>query len=327
MNKITLPNTTFTISRLCLGTANYGTSIDEADAFALMGRYAALGGNILDTANIYGKWGPDGIGTSEIVIGNWLKTHGNRDEMILCTKGAHPELVSMQQHRMTLKELKDDLHESLENLGADHVELFYLHRDALEVPVGEIADMLYEIRESGLAAAVGVSNWAVKRIQEAEDYAKNKYGESHFLTADQMMWNLAVSNQVEPAGAGTLAMNEDLFAFHQQTGMAVFAYSSQARGFFTKALQEDFDSNGAYESIKKAYLNPETEKRLKLVREIAKETGAEGTQVALAWLLNQPFTTVPIIGCRTVEQVESSFGALNSELLETVADKVNSTIQ
>ncbi|MEE4194918.1 MAG: aldo/keto reductase [Anaerolineae bacterium] len=319
---INLHDTKLTVSPLCLGTGSYGTGIDEATSFALMDRFVELGGNVLDTANVYGKWGIEKTNTSEQIIGKWLKANGNCKNIVLCSKGCHYEMDTPHIQRVTPEALWQDLAESMETLGVDSIDLQYLHRDNPAVPVGEMVDALHEAVHKGLVRHVGVSNWTAERIIAAQDYARNKYGIERFLVADQMMWNLAIPNRAEPAGPYTLAMNDALFAFHQRSGMAVFAYSSQANGFFSKALQPDFETNPAYDGIKRAFLNEETNRRVELVRAIAAETGFDGTQIALAWLLNQPIVTVPIIGCRTVEQLESSFGALDAGLKEVVVEKL-----
>lgn len=315
-----LPNTNLNVSPLSLGTANYGTGIDQAAAFALLDTYVELGGNVLDTANVYGKWGAEKANTSEQIIGKWLKANHNRGDIILCTKGCHYNMDTPQLPRLSPQAFQKDLQESMEALGVDSIDLFYLHRDDPNVPAEVVVDMLHEAMEKELVRHVGVSNWTAERIEAAEAYAQKQYGKTPFFTADQMMWNLAVPNKAEPAGPGTLAMNEDLFAYHQRTQTAVFAYSSQAQGYFSKALRDDFADNPDYDSIKRAYQNEETNRRLELVRQIVKETGADGTQIALAWLMNQPFTTIPIIGCRTVAQLESSFGALDAGLKEVVRE-------
>jgi aryl-alcohol dehydrogenase-like predicted oxidoreductase len=319
---IHLPNSSLTVSPLCLGTANYGTSIDEATAFALLDTYAAFGGNVIDTANVYGKWGAEKTNTSEQIIGRWLKANGNRKDIVLCTKGCHYDIETPHILRLSPQSLKDDLQESLESLGVDSIDLYYLHRDDPTVPVEVLVDMLQEAMEQGLIRHVGVSNWTVERIQAAEAYAQSQYGKIPFFTADQMMWSLAVPNKAEPAGPGTLSMNDKLFAFHQQAGMAVFAYSPQAQGFFTKALQDDFEANPAYDGVKDAFLNEATQRRVEQVRQIAADTGFDGTQIALAWLMDQPFVTIPVIGCRTAAQLESSFGALDDGLRRVVRERL-----
>ena len=319
---ITLPNTKLNVSPLCLGTGSYGTGIDEATAIALLDKFIELGGNVLDTANVYGKWGAEKTNTSEWIIGKWLKANGNRKDIVLCSKGCHYEMDTPHIPRVSPQALKEDLKESMDALGVDSIDLFYLHRDDPNVPVKVIVDMLHEAINNGLVRHVGVSNWTAERIQAVEAYASKQYGYHSFLTADQMMWNLAVPNKAEPAGPATLSMNDDLFTWHQQTKTSVFAYSSQAKGYFSKALRDDFETNPAYGGVKADFQNNETNRRVELVRQIAQETGADGTQIALAWLMNQSFTTIPIIGCRTTEQLEGSFGALDEGLQEIVKENL-----
>ena len=116
----TLPNTTLTVSPICLGTSDLGTTVPEANAFTLLDTYIDRGGNFLDTAAVYANWIPGERNVSEKTLGRWMKTRGNRDKLVVATKGAHPDLTTMHISRMSPQEIVSDLDDSLRNLQVDH---------------------------------------------------------------------------------------------------------------------------------------------------------------------------------------------------------------
>jgi aryl-alcohol dehydrogenase-like predicted oxidoreductase len=138
-----LPRTDLEPSVICLGTAEMGGGgIDDGASAAILDRYLELGGNVIDTAHVYSDWIPGAKQRSEKFLGRWLRERRVRDEIILSTKGAHPELGTMEVPRMSPVEVSRDLEASLQTLGVDHVDLYWLHRDDPQTPVEEILLML-----------------------------------------------------------------------------------------------------------------------------------------------------------------------------------------
>ncbi len=133
-----IPRTTLEASALCLGTAEFGSVVEDAVSEAITNRYVDLGGNVLDTAEVYAAWIPGGSHRSEEFLGRWLRKRKSRDSLILSTKGAHPRLASMNVPRMSKKDVESDLNSSLQRLGVDSVDLYWLHRDDPGTPVEEI---------------------------------------------------------------------------------------------------------------------------------------------------------------------------------------------
>ncbi len=129
-----IPQTNLTASVLCLGTAEFGSAVDESSSEKLIDTYLDAGGNVLDTAEIYAAWLPDGEHRSETFLGNWLRTRKNRDQLIISTKGAHPRLANMDKPRMSKPVVEADLNSSLQRLGIDHVDIYWLHRDDPSTP-------------------------------------------------------------------------------------------------------------------------------------------------------------------------------------------------
>jgi len=311
MNKIAIPKTDLLPSPLCLGAGNFGATIPQADAFTLMDAFVEGGGNFLDTAHVYANWIPTlPRSISEKTIGAWMQARGNRSRMIIGTKGAHPDLATMHISRLSPTDIVQDLHESLQHLQTDYIDLYWLHRDDPTRPVEEIIDPLAAQVQAGKIRAFGCSNWSTVRMQDALDYA-NAHGGPGFV-ANQPMWSLAQPNAAAFGMPGLAAMDDAMFAFHQRSGWAVIPYTAQARGFFSKAAEKGMD--GLNDRERQAYGNAENERRLMLVQRLSNEYGATPAQIALAYLLCQPVTTIPVIGCRTVAQLQDSLGAAGLHL-------------
>ncbi len=315
MNKISIPNTDLTPSQLCLGTSNFGATIPPADAFALMDAFVEQGGNFLDTAHVYANWIPTlPKSISEKTIGAWMKARNNRHQIIIGTKGAHPDLATMHISRLTPTDIVQDLNESLQHLQTDYIDLYWLHRDDPTRPVGEIVDTLDAQVKAGKIRAFGCSNWSTARIKAAWDYANTQGG--HGFVANQPMWSLAHPNPAAFGMPGLAAMNEAMFAFHQQSGWAVIPYTSQARGFFSKVAAQG--AAGLGERDRQAYWNATNERRAATVQQVAQAYQATPAQIALAYLLCQPVPTIPVIGCRTLAHLQDSLGAATISLPASV---------
>lgn len=315
MNKIFIANTNLTPSQLCLGTSNFGATIPPADAFALMDAFVERGGNFLDTAHVYANWIPTlPKSISEKTIGAWMKARNNRNQIIIGTKGAHPDLATMHISRLASADIVQDLHESLQHLQSDYIDLYWLHRDDPTRPVGEIIDTLDTQVKAGKIRAFGCSNWSTARIKAAWDYA-NTQG-CHGFVANQPMWSLAQPNPAAFGMPGLAAMDSDMVAFHQQSGWAVIPYTSQARGFFSKVAAQGVA--GLSERDRQAYWNATNERRAATVQQVAQAYQATPAQIALAYLLCQPVPTIPVIGCRTLAHLQDSLGAATISLPASV---------
>lgn len=295
-------------SLVCLGGGPLGSAISVDDSFKLLDTLVECGGNWVDTAHVYAAWLPDGGGLSERAIGAWLKARGVRKSFMVGTKGAHPDLKTMSISRLRPQDITQDLFESLERLGSDYVDIYWLHRDDPAVPVGEIISCLNEHRAAGRIYALGASNWTVERITEANDFAARN--QLAGFCASQIAWSLAERNYVKPAYAGMLAMDAETLQFHRQSGLPAVAYSSQAGGLFNKiTAASEHDPEMANTGMAKHYFNPVTFRRAERARELAARYGCDANTIAVAYLLNQSFAGYAITGCRTVAQVRSSCSA------------------
>jgi len=292
-----------------LGTGSFGTAVPEDAAFALLDRYVELGGNHVDTAHVYAAWVPGGAGASERTIGKWMASRGARGQVLLATKGAHHDIDTYEK-RMTAEAIRRDLHESLDRLGTDRVDLYWLHRDDENVPVGEILGWLGEHIAAGLIGAIGCSNWSTARQREA-----NRWAAAHGLVdfaAGQVRWSLA-EHRLPPGdtGSGMVGMDDEMFAWHVESGRPVFAYSSQARGFFSGRYAPGSQPGDPdiREDVLTCYGSAANFRRLAAAQRLAAEQGRTANQVALAWVLHQPVPTCALIGPRTIAQLEDSCAA------------------
>jgi aryl-alcohol dehydrogenase-like predicted oxidoreductase len=310
MTAITIPNTDLMVSPICLGTGEMGSGLNEKDSFKLLDLFFELGGNFLDTAHVYGSWVPGLQSPSEKTIGAWMKSRGNRQKMVIATKGAHPDLQTMHIPRMSSQEIIRDLNESLDHLQTDFIDLYWLHRDDPNRPVEDILETLESQVRVGKIRYYGASNWKTDRLREAWEYAE-KRNITGFV-ADQSLWNVAVLAGT-PYGDATLGwMDEERFRFHMETGMAMIPYQSQAFGLFQRM------ENGTLDQMNQGFLgfykSIETGERFERMMHVKAQTGLTITQIVLGYLISQPFVTIPIVGSHKPEQVRDSLTAMNTRL-------------
>ncbi|MEZ4708392.1 MAG: aldo/keto reductase [Caldilineaceae bacterium] len=307
MNYWTIPGASLRASQLCLGAGGLGSRLTQDASFALLDAFADGGGTFLDTAHVYANWRTDlPKSISEKTIGQWMRARDNRAQMVVGTKGAHPDLSTMHISRLSPAEIVQDLNESLTHLQTDYIDLYWLHRDDPTRGVADIVETLNAQMRLGKIRAFGCSNWAPARIQAAQDYAAAH--NIHGFAANQPMWSLAQPNAAAFGMPGLAAMDGETWALHKALNLAAVPYTSQARGFFSKLALWGVD--GLAEAERKSYLNEVNLRRFERIQKLAAEHNAEPSQIALAYLLAQPFPTFPVIGCRTIAQLTDSMAAL-----------------
>jgi aryl-alcohol dehydrogenase-like predicted oxidoreductase len=314
MKRVLLNNTDMYVSPLCIGTVNYGTSIDSRDAKDQLDRFVELGGNFIDTAHVYGDWVPGPRGRSERVIGEWLNETGIREDVIISTKGAHPDISDTSISRVNPEAIEKDLDESLERLNTDYIDLYFLHRDNPDVPVGEVLDTLENARISGKIRYYGCSNWSLSRIIEASKYAK-EHNIAGFV-CNQLMWSLADVNYKGIGDKTLVLMDEDTYEYHKKTGLNVMAYTAAAKGYFSKLQRGESIS----EKISSRYDIPSNKKIFDELVKTANQLNADIIQVELAFLMNQEFPSIPIVSFTSLGQLEQ---AMKSSELELDKETVN----
>jgi len=304
-----IPHTNLKASELCLGTAEFGSSIDDSVSEEIIKTYLDAGGNVLDTAEIYAAWLPNGEHRSETFLGNWLRKNKNRDQLIISTKGAHPRLDNMDKPRMSKPIVESDLNSSLQRLGIDYADIYWLHRDDPNTPVEEIVLMLEDFRKAGRIRYGGLSNWTQRRAEAARTAAE-KLGVQPIIGV-QNQWSLAKADASK--GDPTWAYTDDSFAqWHADHNVAAFPYTTQANGYFRRLENDNLDQ--ARELVKALFDSPENRERYKRIKTIQSETGLSTGAIVLGYLLNQPFSVFPIIGPRQSADLLESFEATKATL-------------
>lgn len=298
-----IPGTTLYPSVICMGTVPLGSTVSEQDSFELLDTFVEQGGNFLDTANVYADWLKMGKSTSEKTIGKWLKQRqGGRQQIIVATKGAHPNLDTMRIPRMSREELVHDIDQSLGHLQTDYIDLYWLHRDDSSRPVNEIMDVLNEQIRLGKIRYIGCSNWSIERLEEANQYARSR--DLQGFAASQMMWSLAVPNIDRFADKTLVAMQDKEVAYHEKTQLTAIPFSSQAKGLFSGRYNEDtMETN---KSVYNHYYNDENIKRLDRVRKVAEALSKTQTEIALGFLISHEFPVFPIIGSKNLDHLKES---------------------
>lgn len=289
------------LPRLILGTMSLNDETPAArdDADALLDAAFENGLSSFDTGHVYGG------GASERAIGDWLERRGLADDVFVLSKGCHPDEAGP---RVNPEALARDLAESLDRLRLPAVDLYMLHRDDPAVPVGEMVDAFAEHLAAGRLRAYGFSNWTRARIEEACDYAE---ANDRPLPAASSP-NFSLADQVkDPWGGGcatlTGAAASDDREWHRDTGMAIFAWSSLARGLFSGRVSRRAlaaDPGLVDEACRTAYVHDVNLARLDRVIEFAEAGGASVPQIALAWVLAQDLPLHAIVGAATGEEVE-----------------------
>ncbi|MHB9130230.1 MAG: aldo/keto reductase [Armatimonadota bacterium] len=288
------------ISRVALGTMIINTREWEQSA-ALLDAALAHGITTLDTAHVYAG------GDSERAIGRWMAERGNREQVVILSKGCH---ANADRQRVTPFDISADLHDSLARLQTDYVDVYMLHRDDPSVPVGPIVEVLNEHCRAGRVRAFGGSNWTHQRLQEANDYAA-AHGLLPFVASSP---NFGLAIQVDnPWGPGCVTItgpdNADARAWYQQTQTAIFAYSSLGRGLLSgritrenyAEMQDTLDN-----ACKQAYCYEVNFQRLDRAHQLAVEKGVTVPQIALAYVLNQPLPIYALVGAASEAEIAAT---------------------
>lgn len=287
---------------LSLGGNVFGWTADETRSFAVLDAYAAAGGNFLDTADSYSSWveGNEG-GESETIIGKWLKTRGNRADIVVATKvSQHPAYPGLSGAN-----IKAAADASLRRLGTDHIDLYYTHFDKPEVPVDEIIGALDELVTAGKVRHIAASNISPERLQESLEFS-DREGLARYV-ALQPQYNLVSRDTYEGA-------RRDIAS---RAGLAAVPYFGLAAGFLTGKYRPGTTVDSPRAGAAAKHLDTERGQRvLAALDEVAEAHGTEVATVALAWLAAQPTVAAPIASARTLEQLPALLGVADLVLTD-----------
>jgi aryl-alcohol dehydrogenase-like predicted oxidoreductase len=301
-----LGRTGVNVSRMCLGTMNFGPHTAEADAFRIMDRALELGINFFDTANVYG-W-KVGEGVTEQIIGRWFaQGGGRREKVVLATKVFGRMGDWPNQGRLSALHIRRACEESLHRLQTDHIDLYQMHHVDRDTPWEEIWQAMEVLVTQGKVIYVGSSNFAAWNIAQAMAAAKarNFLG----LVCEQSKYHLL-----------TRAIELEVIPACRAFGLGIIPWSPLAGGILGGALQKAKAGRRADERQQ-----AEIEKhrpQLESWEDFCRGLGEKPADVALAWLLHNPAVTAPIIGPRTIEQLEGSMRATELTLEESALAKI-----
>jgi predicted dehydrogenase/aryl-alcohol dehydrogenase-like predicted oxidoreductase len=282
------------VSRLAMGTMIEAAEFPAVQGSILFDGFFEAGGNCYDTAHLYRG------GLSEEVFGRWMESRGVREEVVVLGKGAATPFCDPVN-------LTKQLLVSLERMQTDYVDLYMMHRDNEAIPVGEFVDVLNEHQAAGRMRTFGVSNWSLSRVEEANEYAAAN-GLRGFSALSN---NFSLARLVEPIWPGSIATSDAASrVWFARTQTALFPWSSQARGFFATGARKNVSDS----ELVRCWYSDDNFERLARVRALAEERGVLPINIALAYVLNQPFPTFPLIGPRSLHELETSLPALGIEL-------------
>jgi len=281
-----------------------------------MDRFFDRGGNFIDTARVYADWLPGGHGASEKTVGAWLKQNKRRGRVIISTKGAHPDLKTMNVPRMSVEEIRSDLEESLNDLCTDYIDLYFLHRDDVSRPVVEILQTLEIFRREGKIRYYGCSNWSLQRMIEAEE-AAFRLGIPGFV-CDQIRFGLADLNDAKIADRTAVSMDSEIYNWHQKTLMPVMAYTSSCNGYFSKKLK-GLPVSAPLEEI---YGNAANSKILEKLLQWEKDCRVPASVLVCSYVMNQKFPSVPISAFSSLDQMDELLSAADFDFPHEILDEI-----
>ncbi len=296
------------VSRLVLGSMVFSVEPEAFDnTCRLLDRFTAAGGTTVDTARIYAK------GTSETAFGKWLEGSGKRTDMVVLGKGAHHNSDTLER-RVTPAAIHEDVETSLREMRLETIDIYILHKDDPDAEVGPIVEALNEEAAAGRIKAFGGSSWSTQRLDEANAYAA-EHGLRPF-TASSPNLALAVPNEPMWVGCVSIAADTEAQAWYQQTGMPVFAWSAQARGFFSGRYNPEMTEGATANArnVIRTYYSDDNWERYRRADELSESKGCTLRQVALAWVLHSPLDVYALIGPETVAELDDCLGALDVEL-------------
>jgi len=302
-----LGRTGLKVSRLCLGTMNFGPFAEEQDSFAIMDKALEVGINFFDTANVYG-W-KTGEGITEQIIGRWFAQGGGRREnIVIATKVFGRMGERPNERRLSASHIRRACEESLRRLQTDHIDLYQMHHVDRETPWEEIWQAMEILVRDGKVIYVGSSNFAGWHIAQAQAEAKARGFLG--LVSEQSLYNLKdrmIELEVIPAC--------------RAYGLGLIPWSPLAGGLLGGVLQKITEGRRMSEDMQKDI--EQYRPQIASYETFCKELGENPADVALAWMLQNSVVTAPIIGPRTMEQLQGNLHSLDIVLTEESMQKLN----
>jgi aryl-alcohol dehydrogenase-like predicted oxidoreductase len=299
-----LGRTGLKVSRLCLGTMNFGYVTEEADSLAMMDRAVELGINLFDTANVYG-----GIGVTENIIGRWFaQGGGRRDAVVLATKLRGRTGEGANEGGLSAYHIRRACEASLRRLQTDHIDLYQMHHVERGTPWDEIWQAMEQLVREGKITYVGSSNFAGWDIAKANEAADRR----HFLglVSEQALYNLhgrMIELEVIPAC--------------RDYGLSIIPYCPQSGGLLCGVLEKLTEGRRTREDFR--LVVEKFRGQIEPFESFCRQQGRTPSDIALAWVLANPVVASPIIGPRTLEQLDACTGALDVTLDEKAMQRLD----
>lgn len=314
MEKRTIKNTNLSVAPVNFGGNVFGWTLDEKQSFDILDQFTQEGFNFIDTADTYSWWVNGKGGQSEEIIGKWMKSRGNRNELVIATKVGSE--TKEHGYDISRKHILKSVDESLQRLQTDHIDLYYTHFDDHTTPVEETLSAYDEIIKAGKVRYIGASNLSPERLKESFEVSKEhnlpKYA------ALQPHYNLVEREKFESQYASLV----------QEFDLSVFTYWSLASGFLTgKYRNEDDLSKSQRGEGARKYLNPKGLGVLKALDQISSAHNSDPAAVALAWLLANPLVTAPIVSATSASQLKTLFAAPQLKLSHEDIELLNTVSQ
>lgn len=299
-----LPQVGKQASRIVLGTGGIVLGGDKELYFSLMDQAREIGINVIDSGREYAD------GYADECIGQWMQKRGNREEMVIISKGCHH---NSWRRRVKPFDLSSDIFDTLAALQTNYLDIYFLHRDDPSIPAGEMIEALNEHWKAGRIRMFGASNWSYERIQEANAYA-HQHGLQPFMAASQ---HFSLGVQVkDPWGGGCVSLTGPQMAparqWHREQNFPLFAYSSLCLGLFSGRFhrnnyQQLCEQNILPQNCVDAYCTPENFDRLERLEQLAHEKNLPVALLAIAYVLNYErvgaFPTFALVGGATTQEV------------------------
>ncbi|WP_312935863.1 aldo/keto reductase [Pseudomonas sp.] len=310
MQYVKLGSTGLDISRLCLGCMTFGEpdagthpwTLGEADSGPIIRRAVEHGINFFDTANSYSA------GTSEEILGKWLKAYTRRDETVIATKVFYPANMWQGDARpnekgLSRKAILSGIDASLQRLGTDYVDLYQIHRWDYDTPIEETMEALHDVVKAGKARYIGASSMFAWQFAKAQEVAAAN-GWSRFVSMQNYL-NLLYREE-----------EREMIPLCRDQGVGLMPWSPMARGRLTRPQGQQTARIQSDESGASFFAGTEVEdgKVIDVVEQVAQARGVPMAQVALAWVLNTPGVSAPIVGASKPEQLDDAIAALTLTL-------------
>jgi aryl-alcohol dehydrogenase-like predicted oxidoreductase len=287
----------------------FGTKQNKLESYALLDQFTEAGGNFIDTANIYAWWVDNGQGgESETILGSWMRTRKNRNEIIIATKvGFGYEDVPRSLSRDTIEQ---ECNKSLKRLGIETIDLFYAHNDERSTPLEETLEAFYRLTKAGKIRQVGASNYLPWRLEESRFLSmRNDWPKYCCIQQRHSYLRKANGTSFDPQ----ITANDELFDYCRNRDITLLAYSVLLSGAYSRK-DLSFDSN---------YLGKDTDNRITVLKKIASDMGMSPNQVILAWMLQSNPQVLPLIAASNHQQMEENLGAININLTDLQMDLLN----